>query len=251
MPFPLPSENRPLRLIQRGSTCVDGRFASRKSGGMVPWRSMPERDFCLIAEVDPCIRSFQSRPFTLDVLDRGQVSAHAPAFLIDTADGLVACDLQDDKSDDKNTRRLPAIAWAARRRGVGYAVVEVSDLHRKPMADNAATLWRAVHVDVDPADVRFVQEALDASPGLPFGALSDGRLGRAIAPAAIHRLIVAGEIVVDLERPLSDDAPVWRSRQANPLLRFRMIPCPDYDDDALSEVAHSRLPRTKTARRTP
>ena len=56
-------------------------------GTMLPWESFIERDFILLAEVDPTVIGIHAQPIRVEYRIRGQAHSYIPDFLVQFSDG--------------------------------------------------------------------------------------------------------------------------------------------------------------------
>jgi len=88
---------RPVRRVAgRGATRVTGYFASRKMGGVVPWRHQLARDFIILAEIGPTVLAFYAQPLKTEYWLDGKQYPYFPDFAVEVGGAVEIHDIIPD-----------------------------------------------------------------------------------------------------------------------------------------------------------
>lgn len=185
--------DRPVRrVVTRGSSRTNGRFASAKMGRTIDWESLNEYAFLVRAELDPCVSAIFAQPVKMLLrTDEGE-RAHFPDFAV-----VFECRLElhevkaDDEADAPDFRRVAEVAARhAATRGALYSVARESALKRAPEFGNLKTILRRLHDRVGAPTRLAVLDQLRRDGPLTLAelarrtALWGGTVERALALAA-------------------------------------------------------------------
>lgn len=206
----------PVRRIPRSSRSVTGRFPSEKRGGLAQFESTLERDFFLLLEFDPTVRSFEEQPLSIEYQDAGgRLYHYIPDVRIDYHPAcspylpphLIEVKYEADlvAQHDELRPKLQAGMRYAAARGWGFRVLTERDI-RTPRLANARFLLPYQQVPSDDlAEARLVAALERQGPTTPSALLyplgSDAE-ERAHLLASLWRLVATGRIHTDLKRPL-------------------------------------------------
>ena len=207
MSSPAHSFGPPVRkVVTRSSQRVNGHFASRKMGGKsVPWESQIEKDFILLAELDPTVTEFYAQPLRVGYRLHGEQHAYVPDFAVVTAERTEIHEVKPDAEADELEEMFAAVAPMFAEQGMVFCVARESAIREQPKLKNAWTLWRGLHVSVPTADQQLAFASIRDRPGVPIGEMD-------VPEHLVHAMIAQGMLRVRLDGQLSEDSSVWLPR---------------------------------------
>jgi hypothetical protein len=206
----------PVRKLPRSSRSITGRFPSQKRGGVAQFESTLERDFFLLLEFDPAVRSFEEQPLSIEYQDAGgRLHHYIPDVRIDYHPAcspsfpphLIEIKYEADlvAQHDALRPKLQAAMRYAAARGWVFRVLTERDI-RTPRLANARFLLPYQQLPPDDlAEARLIAALERQGPMTPsvllypFGSDAEER---AHLLCTLWRLLATGRIHTDLERPL-------------------------------------------------
>ncbi|MBX5168787.1 hypothetical protein HJB84_02760 [Rhizobium sp. NZLR1b] len=179
------------------------------------------RDYIWHLDVDPSIRLISPYPMeieyqTFDRYGPNGTATHIPTLGILKMDGTVIySDVVTEailKEQWYRRRRMPLLEAAyADQFGASYSILTELAIHIQPRMDNVRRLWRDNRTKA-PEAMRAVRRVVDGHDGTAttVGSLVDmiGWQDREVAVACILQLAIAGEINIELGRPISEGTTV-------------------------------------------
>jgi hypothetical protein len=219
--------SRPVRkIVVRGATRVTGYFASHKMGHLVPWERHLERDFIILAEIDPAVSAFYAQPLETQYWAEAKLYHYTPPFAVDVGSRTEIHDVKPDHlaAEPVHRSHLLAAARVIEHEGYSFHLTTAARIYREPYFSTAKALARCLHHPVDADDELFLIDLLDTMPGLPLVALLDGRYGREIPPTSLYAMLARGTITTDFGSPLSLSSPLTRTSNPTRFLPMGVAP---------------------------
>ncbi len=210
----------PARTIPMNYRYLTGIVASTRTA----FEATLERDFYILVGADTRVAKVEGQPLTLTYKDdRGVTRPYTPdALVVYHPDPLTGQTpkprLYEIKHREKMREEWPAIKLkykAARRlarlRGWSFGIITEKEI-RTPYLDNVKFLRRYQRNSADPEDAALLLTALrdlrSTTPGLLLDAVARQPAHRAKLISSLWKLVAAGQIQCDLERPLSMHSPI-------------------------------------------
>lgn len=204
---------KPLRrVVTRGSLRVTGRFASRKMRASIPWESLIEKAFLVLAELDPTVTKIHAQATELLLQDEaGCTRKHIPDFVLVTAGGIEVHEVKSDaEAEEAQTQALfrRAANYVGLCHGT-YSVARESAIKAQPTFGNASALHRYLHDPTPPALSIAALEVAQDTGGLPVRHLAERTARWGGEARAILTLAAQGTLRLDLAKQVDADAMVW------------------------------------------
>lgn len=202
----------PLRkVVTRGGVRVNGKFASRKMGRCLPWESQIERDFLILAEIDPTISAIYAQPVRILYMTDGCKASYVPDFAIVGAFGTEIHEVKPDAEAAKleMQAKFGAAATVCADSSIVYCVALESAIREAPVLDNAQMLARYLHLRVDTLLKAAVRDVVDGRPGIAVGSLLGSNVAGGLSEAVVHGLLAQGVLRADLRQPLGPRSSLW------------------------------------------
>lgn len=199
------------RVIRRGSTMHNGRFASRKMGRTIPWESSNELAFLTLAELDADIISIRAQPIEFQWRSASGFRRHVPDFAVMRGPKLEIHEVKPLAAALKPDVR-EAAAWAERHcrdRGAVYGLALAETLKAEPVFTNARTVLRRLHDRLDETLAIGTVEHIRERGTVPLGELTDWMARWGGTAFDVMTLAAHNRIALDLTRPLGRDGLVW------------------------------------------
>jgi hypothetical protein len=216
-----PEDGRPARKIVTGRRRrVTGFVPSRKagSGGLIPWESELERDYVVVAELCPEVKSIIAQPHTLEVWSDAGSFQHTPDYLVgsgrDSDPGKVIEVKPDKRSLEPETeRRLRISAEAHRALGFTFSVAGESVIRARPRLTNVQTLLRyRLAATRDGLPHRVATLLASAVDGMSVDECVRALDGRPSTRFELYALSCRGLLDLDLSVPLGPDTALLGCR---------------------------------------
>ncbi|NNM73845.1 hypothetical protein [Enterovirga aerilata] len=202
---------------------LDGAGADHKALGPAPFRSLLERDLRTLLGANPdiahyAVESHELRYFTPDGRGGSVPRTYVPDVTVRYRSGEIV--VLDAKARffttlPQWTAREPFITEAyAVDHGVTFAVVSEDEIRAQPRLGNAQIMERHRYIVRDEAAVLRVRDLLAKLPSpttiaaVAAAARLPGQPGECRAYTALMNLALAGEIALDLGRPLSPNTEI-------------------------------------------
>ena len=202
------------RVIRRGSTTHNGRFASRKMGRTIPWESSNELAFLTLAELDADIVSIRAQPIEFRWQGGSGPRRHIPDFAVVRGTRLEIHEVKPRAAALKPEVR-EAAAWAerhCRNRGATYGMALAETLKAEPAFANAKAILRRLHDRLDETLALGTVEHLRRREVMPIGELTDWLSRWGGTAITILTLAAHNRVALDLDSPFHRDGSVWSTQ---------------------------------------
>ncbi|CUW40086.1 conserved protein of unknown function(containing TnsA endonuclease, N-terminal domain,23-94) [Magnetospirillum sp. XM-1] len=182
-------------------------------GWMIPWESQIERDFILLAEVDPTVIAIHAQPFQVEYGFAGGLHHYTPDFLLETIDGTEVHEVKPDEdlADEELQKRLRKVGAVIEQMGHNFLIDAESFIRTEPRLSNAAVINRAAKFELPAPALPNIREILESVHTISIGDLAAGRVGRPIPEATVFGLVGQGKLLADLNEPLGPSTMVYVS----------------------------------------
>ena len=204
-------ETEPVRAtIKRARrTRAHGVFVM-PTGGSKTWFTLPQRDLICLLAVDPGVRAFDVRPFTLRLPIDAKQFDHTPDFRIFRAGEQAIVDITRPPNPEKDEHReliARAVAHECAAKGYRYYRIEPSQIRTQPRFDNALEILRFKSIRPSEEFVFRTVEVLSRTGGVAtIGMLVDA-LGGDPVPE-LYALCLYRILELDMDHELSDNTRV-------------------------------------------
>jgi hypothetical protein len=175
---------------------------------MVQWESLLELDAILHFEYHPLVRSYQEQPSVEIYYDKhGQQHKCYPDFRLtfnDESELYVEVKPSCDIATTVIRERLQAIARRFEEQGRRYRVMDETGIRRQPLLANLQALHESSKSAAQTISSQQLAKKLTGGPIWKLGDLINQLQG----VQNVLRLVQAGYLLIDLEKPLSDDSDI-------------------------------------------
>lgn len=207
---------RSREVIHSTGGIMRGKFPSRKTGRLVHYEGLLERDAIYLFETSPLIESYAEQPERIHFPDGNKLRRYTPDFVLDLHDGRrVLVEIKPTRSLQRPEvhHKLDCVATELVRAGQAFLVLSEADLRQQPQLDNLKWIYHhaskrivsliqsrtAIEAMVDcfPMELSAANHALAKHGVEPFGLMLDGWLQ------------------CDLSEPVNFDTPVTLSMESD------------------------------------
>ena len=203
----------PVRKIPKTSKSVRGQFPSVKNNRSIGFESTLERDFYLGLEFDPTIKSYEEQPIRLTGTIDGKKVVYVPDCLITYSDGKPKVLAEVKRAEEIANgatgllMRLELARQYAEEQGIEFKVFTESEIQ----SPSLGTRRFIYGFSSPPRDLEarkgdiltIVSAAGELSLKDLLQKLSDDKAVRARFSPIIWHLLFTGELVADLDLPIS------------------------------------------------
>lgn len=211
----------PVRKIPKNHISVTGRHATHKSIGQADFESPLERDYLILLDFDPQVKSYEVQPVVVPV--QGVSKGYVPDVLVhfhpDAAGVSRESELTEIKTSEDYERHrekyAPKFAAAAKFASErDWIFVQKSDKEiRTPRLANLKFLRAYRRVEPSPSDIEVILGELHKQGGVStlsrvMAALCPDDEARAHLLPTLWHLVAMGSVHVDLDKPLDADVQV-------------------------------------------
>ncbi len=211
----------PVRKIPKNHIFITGRHASSKSIGHADFEELLERDHLILLDFDQTVSSYEVQPVRIRVPAKktNYVPDALAHFHPDASGATRSSELIEVKPSaflkEHRTDYAPKFEAArafAEGRGWIFVVKTERDI-RTPRLDNLKFLRSYRRLNVDPGDVKWIADRLATTGGRSselqlLGADVVGVEERLRLLPVLWHLVVTGQLVVNLDKPLTEDSPI-------------------------------------------
>lgn len=209
----------PVRALRMSHRALTGKVALR-IGGMAGFESSLERDWIIMLDFDRRVRLIQEQPYSLFYTTQGSRRRYTPDVLAEFVDGKVCWttvyevkEREDLKANWSEYRpRFQAAVRDCYQKGWRFRIVTERHI-RTPYLGNVTFLRRYRDFPEDEnqsfALLRTLRTLGPATPQALIAATWNDFERRAVATAAMWRLIAYGKIAASLNEPLTMKTPIW------------------------------------------
>tara|TARA_R110002096_G_scaffold223000_1_gene411951 strand:- start:10010 stop:10588 length:579 start_codon:yes stop_codon:yes gene_type:complete len=185
---------------------------------MVQWESSNELIVYRVHDADPSVIAFYDQPFEIHYFLDGEWHVHYPDILVRRCSELAVEEVKekDDANSERVLRRTRFLRACLPRLGLVYRVVIVDKAEYKPALAYCSTVLKIGRTPVTVIERETARRSLEACPGLTWGSVADGALGKR-GRNIVARLLLEGDIwVEDRAAPLTPDTALrWSHRPAS------------------------------------
>jgi len=215
---------RPVRQIQSNRRSLVGRVRLA-TGGAASFESSLERDWLICLDFDPDVQMVVEQPFTLSYVADGVQRRYTPDVLAQFSeqDGLASVIVYEVKPIDElraqwqtYKRRFRETVAFCRQRDWRFKIVTEKHI-RTPYLQNAKFLRKyrnyaaqTMYRDQMLYSLRLLGEATPQSL-LALSYRDEEK--RMAALTELWRMVAAGELRADLNKPLTMQSPIWAGRR--------------------------------------
>lgn len=202
--FPKNGAIRSRKVVTRSRARATGKFPSLKMKRMLQWESINELHAFRLLEANPIVKSFREQPCEIRYMLDDEERRHYPDILVETSTEKELWEVKPaaNAAQPKTVRRTELLTLALSDYGYRYRVILGEDLARRPRMTNIMILLRFGRRAVPDLIKEQVRQLSQRAGNLTWGAV----IGGAIAPidrSHICRMILDGDLFVDIEQPLS------------------------------------------------
>lgn len=200
---------RSREVIHSTGGIMRGKFPSRKTGRLVHYEGLLERDAIYLFETSPLIESYAEQPERIHFRDGNKLRRYTPDFVLDLHDGRrVLVEIKPTRSLQQPDVRhkLDCVAAELEQTGQAFLVLSEADLRLQPRLDNLKWIYQHAAKRV----VSFMQSriAMDSLVGRFPITLDAANHALAMHGVEPFSLLLDGWLQCDLSGPVSFMTPV-------------------------------------------
>lgn len=198
------------KISNTGTRNLIGKFPSFKTGRVIWYESLLERDYMYLLEIDSDVISYREQPgriyYTLD----GRRHHYTPDLLVERKSEKQIVEVKLKKAAEKEKyRRLFCIARdACHREGYVFRVATDETIRLQPRLNGVKLLYKYARTVLLPQHQIGCHEFFTVKQEAPLGEVTQFFASRGIGQQVVYALIFHGVLSVDLMRPLTRDAVV-------------------------------------------
>ncbi len=191
------------RVVSRSNMRPTGRFPSTKMGRHMHWDSVHELNAFRLLESDATVRSYAEQPCVVHYRLDASHHRHYPDILVVAQDRKMLWEVKtlEDASRPDIARRTALMTREMPRFGYAYQLVLARDLGRQPRLANAKTLVRQARQTLSFETKEGIRRLFQGRSAVTWEDVASGAL-RPLLLADAYALVVAGELCIDIDRPL-------------------------------------------------
>ena len=136
---------RAREVIRPTGGILRGKFPSRKTGRMVHFEGLLERDAIYLFETSPLIESYSEQPITIHFPDGGRIRRYTPDFVLDLKNGdQIFVEVKPKRSLEQPDicHKLEQIENYFHRHGQKFLVLTDADIRQQPRLNNLKWLYQ-------------------------------------------------------------------------------------------------------------
>lgn len=203
----------PVRKIPRyGAQKNIGKFFSLKTGLVVWYESLLERDEMYLLDFDPFVTFWREQPLRIRYVLNGKTHFYTPDLEVHRGSRKQIVEVKSqDQVDSGRFDSLFRIATSVCQ-DEGYEFVVVTDqlIRQQPRLDNIKKLWKYARTPILPQHQQLCWQFFQ---GRPFGEVELGDLiaffrSEGVAPQVVYSLLFWGVLGFDLTQPLDQSITV-------------------------------------------
>lgn len=204
------------KVIKRSNARCTGKYPSWKMGGMVHCESENERNCMLLLDLCPDALSYRSQPCMINYILDDRQCLHFPDILVTTRTGQAFLEVKTRKEANRPdtvlrtsllSRQLPDL-------GYSYHLVLAEDLANPVRLANAEIIKSLGYHPITPLEREGLRTLFQQYESLPWGALQHDPDNRYLK-RQVCRLVLEGDLHIDINQPLADETPVRWVYQPN------------------------------------
>lgn len=136
---------RAREIVRPTGGIIRGKFPSRKTGRMVHFEGLLERDAIYLFEASPLIESYGEQPATLHYPDGGRLRRYTPDFVLDLKNGdQILVEIKPVRSLEQADVRhkLAQVREFLQQQGQAFLVLTDAEIRQQPRLDNLKWLYQ-------------------------------------------------------------------------------------------------------------
>lgn len=195
-------------IVSRSQARPTGKYPSWKMDCFLEWESPNECYAYRLLDVRPTVKKFYGQYMVIDFELNGERHWHVPDILAIEEDGKKIWEVKSEKfaSTDWIRQRTAFLSWALPKEGYSYSLALSEELKRQPRLMNASAILRHGRRPICPQVRERLRRIFLDEPQITWGE---------IVPrdkpflAAVCRLILEGQIGIDMDKAISPIANLW------------------------------------------
>jgi hypothetical protein len=198
------------KISNTGTRSLIGKFPSLKTGRVVWYESLLERDYMYLLEIDSDVISYWEQPgriyYTLD----GRRHHYTPDLLVERRREKQIVEVKPKKkAEEEKYRRLFRVAGeSCRKEGYEFRVATDEMIRLQPRLNGVKLLYKYARTPLLPQHQIGCHEFFTVRQEAPLGEVTRFFASRGIGQQVVYALIFRGVLSVDLMRPLTREAVV-------------------------------------------
>lgn len=136
---------RAREIVRPTGGIIRGKFPSRKTGRMVHFEGLLERDAIYLFETSPLIESYSEQPATIHFPDGPRLRRYTPDFVLDLTNGsqvLVEVKPMRSLQQPETQYKLARVADFFRRQGQTFLILTDQEIRQQPRLDSLKWLYQ-------------------------------------------------------------------------------------------------------------
>lgn len=172
---------------------------------MIQWESPHELKAYRILDANPAVSQFTEQPLEIRYRMNGTVYRHYPdtLVLLERSKELWEIKPAEGALDSETVARTALLTQALPYYGYQYRMVTGEGLSREPRQSNVVTILHFGRKEITLVEREYIRRAFTKNQTITWGDAVDGAFGK-MGRHHICRLILEGELIFDIEQPLSN-----------------------------------------------
>lgn len=204
--FALP--NVPFRkIVKRSNQRATGKYTSLKTGTMIQWESIPERNTFRFLDACPSVVTYSSQSVRIEYVLNGEVKTHIPDILVKTTSSLEFWEVKTARfaSEPDVEQRTQLLVSELPTRGYQYRMILAEDVALEPRFSTIATLLDYGRILIPTEEQAKILDEFAVSGPIFWGEVLENRRRRDY----VARLILDGKLTLDWSLSLTDNSLIY------------------------------------------
>lgn len=207
---------RAREVVRPTGGIVRGKFPSRKTGRMVHYEGLLERDAIYLFETSPLIESYGEQPTTIRFPDGGRLRRYTPDFVLDLKNGSqILVEVKPLRSLEQADVRhkLAQVRKYLQQQGQTFLVLTDAEIRQQPRLDNLKWLYRQTPKTI-PSFIkcRIAVDRLAGQLPLPIHQARSLLAGQGCDPFS---LLLEGWLHCDLSKTVTYETSLFLSMESD------------------------------------
>lgn len=207
---------RARQVIGRSPARVVYKFPSIKLGRTVYCESRLELDYTFLLDADHGVLSFQEQPGKIRYHLNGRLHTYTPDFFVPRPDKKQIVEVKPESKvfTQENKILFGIIDSICRGAGCEFVVATDAKIRVQPRLDNIKLFWKYGRTPIYPRHQIYCHEFFARKREPVLGELFEFFACRKEVRAVVFSLLYWGVVGIDINAPISADAPVHLPAQA-------------------------------------
>lgn len=205
--FPQDGKIRSRKVVKRSNARNTGKYPSWKMLRMMQWESVHEGNAMRILDATPNVISFTEQPCEIIYTLNNTKHRHYPDLMVITNNHREFWEVKTefDANSPEVAERTAFLSQALPEYGYSYRIVFAEVLAKQPRLDNVKRLNKLGRRPVSIIEAERIRRLFTHESVIPWGIFEQQSHERL---RIISRLILEGNLTIDLSQPISPNTPI-------------------------------------------